>query len=84
MTENWDLRAFIFGCDDLDDEEKKLCFDALNREGFSAANKRSAFFALDDADLRSVGVTRLGTRKVLLLAITGITAIDAHVSVTRA
>ncbi|KXZ55243.1 hypothetical protein GPECTOR_3g383 [Gonium pectorale] len=69
-AENWDLRAFIFGCDDLDDEEKKLCYDALNREGFSAANKRRAFCALDEADLRSLGVTGLSTRKVLLLAIT--------------
>lgn len=70
-TENWDLRAFIFGCQDLDDEEKHICYNALNKEGFSAANKRRAFFALDDNDLRSAGVTCLGTRKVLLLAISG-------------
>ncbi|GIL75073.1 hypothetical protein Vretifemale_4905 [Volvox reticuliferus] len=69
-TESWDLRAFIFGCDDLDDDEKKLCYDALNREGFSAANKRRAFLALNEADLRNLGVPRLSTRKVLLLAIT--------------
>ncbi|KAG2483684.1 hypothetical protein HYH03_017487 [Edaphochlamys debaryana] len=67
-TAKWDLRAFIYGCDDLDDEEKKLCYDALDREAFSAANKREAFFALDDADIISLGLPLLSTRKALLLA----------------
>ena len=79
-TENWDLGAFISRCDDLDDEERKLCYDALSREGFSAANKRRAFFALNEADLKNLGVTRLSTRKVLILAIAGVfrSAVDTH------
>ena len=64
----WGLHAFIIGLEDLDDEEKKLCYDALDKEGFGAPKKRRAFFALDDAELRDVGISPAAVRKVLRLA----------------
>ncbi|KAG2436799.1 hypothetical protein HXX76_006323 [Chlamydomonas incerta] len=64
----WGLLAFIMGLEDLDDEEKKLCYDALDKEGFGARTKHRAFLALDDAELRDAGIRRAAVRKVLRLA----------------
>lgn len=71
MSTDWGLRAFIFGLEDLEDDEKELCFNILDRKGFSAAKKRRAFFALNDADLQTAGISELSTRKALRLAIEG-------------
>ncbi len=64
----WGLHAFIMGLEDLEDEEKKLCYDALDKEGFGARTKRRAFFSLEDAELRDAGISRASVRKVLRLA----------------
>ena len=71
MAMQWDLRAFLDGIGNLDKAEQELCFNLLDKQGFSAANKREAFFALNGADLEHAGISLLSTRKVLLLAIAG-------------
>ncbi|KAG2442654.1 hypothetical protein HXX76_002738 [Chlamydomonas incerta] len=79
MTENWDLRAFIFSCpgDQLEDDEKERCYAALNKGGFSAASKRRAFFALDEPNLERLGIEPFSVRKALLLVIAGRAQSDA-------
>lgn len=74
MTENWDLRAFIFSCpgDQLEDDEKERCYAALNKGGFSAASKRRAFFALDEPNLERLGIEPFSVRKALLLVSAGV------------
>ncbi|PNH06201.1 hypothetical protein TSOC_007470 [Tetrabaena socialis] len=69
MATNWDLRAFLDRQKDLNEDEKKLCYQLLDEQGFSAADKENAFFNLNNADLKDAGVMQLSTRKVLLLAI---------------
>ncbi|KAG2431876.1 hypothetical protein HXX76_009369 [Chlamydomonas incerta] len=56
------------GLEDLEDEEKKLCYDALDKEGYGARTKRRAFLSLEDAELRDAGISRASVRKVLRLA----------------
>ncbi|KAG2440234.1 hypothetical protein HXX76_004346 [Chlamydomonas incerta] len=68
MATAWSLRDFIFGCDNLNDEEKKLCYDALDKEGFEDPTKRETFLALNDAELQAVGIRRMATRKALQMA----------------
>ncbi|KAG2425271.1 hypothetical protein HXX76_013853 [Chlamydomonas incerta] len=72
MATEWDLRAFIFGLDDLDDAEKEQCFSIL--DGHGAPKKRKAFLALDLSELQTAGISQLSTRKVLRLAMAGAAA----------
>ncbi|PNH06985.1 hypothetical protein TSOC_006589 [Tetrabaena socialis] len=74
MATNWDLRAFLDGQKDLNEAEKKLCYQLLDEQGFSAADKKNAFFNLNNADLKDAGIKQISTRKVLLLAIEGAAA----------
>ncbi|KAG2444681.1 hypothetical protein HXX76_001425 [Chlamydomonas incerta] len=68
---DWDLRSFIFQVDNLDEDEKELCFKHLDGQGFSSPNKCQVFFTITDEDLKSLGISLMSTRKVLLRAITG-------------
>lgn len=71
MATGWNLYAFIFGLEYLEDDEKEQCFSILDGQGFSAPSKRRAFLALDDADLEKLGISQMSTRKALLLELAG-------------